>query len=147
MIKRFFLMISFFMVALMAYGAEQAPMITNDGVPEETAEPLYYFSSESREKNFNQLIHSLKCPVCEHETLAETNTPMAARLKSYLAMRLEKGDLASDLEVQYVKQFGEKTRLRPRFETKTSLLWTGPLILIIIVGILLRGLFSGKRYK
>lgn len=147
MIKKLFLHSLLSLFCMFAYAADYRYVDADEALADETAEPLYHFSSKVNEQSFNQLINSLKCPVCEHETLAETNTPMAARLKSYLAMRLEKGDLPSDLEIQYVRQFGEKTRLKTRFSTKTSLLWSGPLILIIIVGILLRDTFSGRRFK
>ena len=98
------------------------------------------------EKRVAALAHELRCLVCQNQTLADSNAPLAVDLRNQIREQLQKG--ASEREVTdfMVQRYGDFVLYRPPFKASTLLLWTGPFLFLAAgVVLLVRRLRSGKR--
>ena len=86
--------------------------------------------SPETEKRVAALAHELRCLVCQNQTLADSNAPLAVDLRNQIREQLQKG--ASEREVTdfMVQRYGDFVLYRPPFKASTLLLWTGPFLLL-----------------
>jgi len=82
------------------------------------------------DKRVAALAHELRCLVCQNQTLADSNAPLAVDLRNQIREQLQKG--ASEREVTdfMVQRYGDFVLYRPPFKASTLLLWTGPFLLL-----------------
>jgi cytochrome c-type biogenesis protein CcmH len=82
------------------------------------------------EKRVAALAHELRCLVCQNQTLADSNAPLAVDLRNQIREQLQKG--ASEREVTdfMVQRYGDFVLYRPPLKASTLLLWTGPFLLL-----------------
>ena len=85
----------------------------------------------SLERRVQELSSELRCLVCQNQTLADSNAPLAVDLRNQVREQLRSG--ASEREVRdwMVARYGEFVLYRPPFNAATALLWVGPFILLI----------------
>lgn len=91
------------------------------------------------EQRVQGLAHELRCLVCQNQSLAESNAPLALDLRNQIREQLAKG--ASEREVVdfMVARYGDFVLYRPPLKGTTVALWAGPfLILVIGVAVLIR---------
>ena len=86
--------------------------------------------SPETEKRVAALAHELRCLVCQNQTLADSNAPLAVDLRNQIREQLQKG--ASEREVTdfMVQRYGDFVLYRPPLKASTLLLWTGPFLLL-----------------
>jgi cytochrome c-type biogenesis protein CcmH len=84
------------------------------------------------EKRTAALADELRCLVCQNQTLADSNAPLAVDLRNQIREQLAKG--ASEREVVdfMVARYGDFVLYRPPFKASTFLLWTGPFLLLVL---------------
>jgi cytochrome c-type biogenesis protein CcmH len=82
------------------------------------------------------LAHELRCLVCQNQTIAESNAPLAVDLRGQIREQLAKG--ASDREVldYMVARYGDFVLYRPPFKATTVALWGGPFVLLALGALL-----------
>ena len=80
----------------------------------------------------------IRCPVCQGETIDDSNAPISRDLRLIIRERLVAGD-SDEAAVDYiVARYGEGVLFRPRAEGANLVLWlAGPALLLIGVGIAL----------
>jgi cytochrome c-type biogenesis protein CcmH len=91
------------------------------------------------EKRVAALADELRCLVCQNQTLADSNAPLAVDLRNQIREQLAKG--ASEREVVdfMVTRYGDFVLYRPPFKASTIALWVGPFVLLILgIGVLVR---------
>jgi cytochrome c-type biogenesis protein CcmH len=97
------------------------------------------FGTQDLEKRVQALSSELRCLVCQNQTLADSNAPLAVDLRNQVREQLKSG--ASEREVRdwMVARYGDFVLYRPPFNPATALLWAGPFLLLIAgLGLLLR---------
>jgi cytochrome c-type biogenesis protein CcmH len=77
------------------------------------------------------LSNELRCLVCQNETLAESNAPLAVDLRSEIREQMRAGSSNADVVAFLVARYGEFVLYRPPFRPATALLWLGPLLLLV----------------
>ena len=98
------------------------------------------------EKRVNALSSELRCLVCQNQTLADSNAPLAVDLRNQVREQLARG--ASEREVRdwMVARYGDFVLYRPPFKASTLLLWAGPFLLLLLgLVIALRRIRQGRR--
>lgn len=92
----------------------------------------YSFESELQEKRFRTLAEELRCTVCQNQSLADSDAPLARDLREELFRMLQ--DERSDQEIRnfMVERYGNYVLYRPPLAGHTLLLWGGPIVLLII---------------
>jgi cytochrome c-type biogenesis protein CcmH len=80
------------------------------------------------------------CPVCTPETLAQSNSPIAERMRAFIRRRIAAGDTKSEIKEKLVAQFGERVLAAPPKSGFNTLAWVLPLaggaIAVAAIGIL-----------
>lgn len=97
------------------------------------------FTSVSEAKRFQVLTQKIRCVVCQGQSIAESNAPLAndLREKIYHMMLEKKSD--KNIKAFLVKRYGEFILLEPPVNKLTLILWLFPgLSLLVIAWILHR---------
>jgi cytochrome c-type biogenesis protein CcmH len=92
--------------------------------------------SQDVEKRTAALAHELRCLVCQNQSLAESNAPLAVDLRGQIREQLAAGKSESEVKAYMVARYGDFVLYRPPFNWKTFLLWGGP-FLFLLLGLLL----------
>ncbi|QYJ86367.1 heme lyase NrfEFG subunit NrfF [Shewanella mesophila] len=104
----------------------------------------YEFKNVDNQKRALDLAHSLRCPQCQNQNLIDSNSPVAQdlRLEVYQMVDAGKGD-AEIIEFM-TSRYGEFVLYKPRMESKTYLLWLGPIVLLLF-GLMIGFIFVRKQ--
>ena len=106
-------------------------------------EPLP-FDSKTQEDRFRALAEELRCTVCQNQSLADSDAPLAQDLRRELFAMLEAGRSDQEIRNFMVERYGEFVLYRPPLAAHTLLLWAGPVVLLL-VALILVGLSVRKR--
>ena len=79
-----------------------------------------------------RLTSELRCLVCQNESLADSNAPLAIDLKNEVRSRMAAGESDEQIKKFLVDRYGNFVIYRPPFNAATLLLWLGPLLLALI---------------
>jgi cytochrome c-type biogenesis protein CcmH len=77
------------------------------------------------------------CPVCTPETLEQSNSPIADRMRAFIRQRIAAGDTKSEIKEKLVAQFGEQVLAAPPKSGFNVLAWALPLMGGLIGGVAL----------
>ncbi|MDM0113777.1 cytochrome c-type biogenesis protein CcmH [Variovorax sp. J22R133] len=89
-----------------------------------------------------QVAEELRCLVCQNETLAASQSALAADLRKRIGRMLSEGQSRQQVLDFMVARYGEFVLYKPMWELRTLVLWMGPFA--FLVGALL-SLFLGLR--
>ena len=79
-----------------------------------------------------QLTSQLRCLVCQNESLADSNAPLAIDLRNVIHDRMAAGESDDQIKAFLVQRYGDFVTYRPPLNDRTMLLWLGPLLLMLI---------------
>ena len=104
------------------------------------------FESDQHKQRFYNLTNELRCPKCQNQSVADSNAPIAQDLRQevYRLMTEEQADDQQVIDFMLAR-YGEFVLYTPRLEAKTMLLWFGPLILLLIGGLVLFRILKKHR--
>ena len=82
------------------------------------------------EQRVMTLASELRCLVCQNQTIADSNAPLAEDLRNQVREKMRQG--ASDAQIvdYMVARYGDFVLYRPPLKLTTALLWFGPLLLL-----------------
>ena len=94
----------------------------------------FLFSQEdvALEKRVHQLSSELRCLVCQNQTLADSNAPLAVDLRNQVREQLKSGRSERDVVEFLTARYGDFVLYRPPLKASTVLLWTGPFLLLAL---------------
>ena len=97
------------------------------------------------DKRVAALAEELRCLVCQNQTLADSNAPLAVDLRNQMREQLAKG--ASEREVRefMVARYGDFVLYRPPFKASTAALWLGPFALLLVGLVVLMRRLRNRR--
>ena len=104
------------------------------------ASERYPFSDAKQEAQFLHLTQELRCMVCSHQSLAESNAPFAMDMKNLIAEKIRHGESDKDITNFLSERYGDMILFNPPLKYVTLALWLGPLIFLVL------GLFLFKTY-
>ena len=83
------------------------------------------------EERVTAVATELRCLVCQNQTLADSNAPLAVDLRNQIRERMRAGASERDIVDFMVARYGDFVLYRPPFKATTVLLWAGPILLMI----------------
>jgi cytochrome c-type biogenesis protein CcmH len=94
--------------------------------------------SSDLDRRVTALAEELRCLVCQNQTLADSNAPLAVDLRNEIRAQLAKG--ASEREVRefMVARYGDFVLYKPPFKASTLALWLGPFAFLALGVFILR---------
>lgn len=96
------------------------------------ATDTYVFADEVTETRYKALVKELRCPKCQNQNLADSNSPIAADLRREVYELLQQGKADSEIVDFMVKRYGDFVLYRPKVSQLTYILWFGPAILLLV---------------
>ena len=72
----------------------------------------------------------LRCLVCQNQTLADSNAPLAEDLRKEVRELAVAGKSDAEIKEYLVARYGDFVLYRPPVQTNTWLLWLGPFVLL-----------------
>src|SRR5207253_3269895 len=82
------------------------------------------------EQRVMTLASELRCLVCQNQTIADSNAPLAEDLRNQVREKMRGGASDSEIVDYMVARYGDFVLYRPPFKLTTLLLWFGPLLLL-----------------
>lgn len=101
-------------------------------------------STEQRSVRYRHLIAEYRCPKCQNQNLAESDSPISADLRKQIRRMLEEGASDEAISDYLVARYGDFILYRPRLQQSTYLLWLAPGALLLI-GVLVARVIVGRR--
>jgi len=83
------------------------------------------------EERVTALASEMRCLVCQNQTLADSNAPLAIDLRNQIREKMQQGASEHDIVDYMVSRYGDFVLYRPPFKATTVLLWAGPALLMI----------------
>ena len=83
------------------------------------------------ESRVMELSAELRCLVCQNQSLADSNAPLAVDLRNQIREQMKQGMSERDIIDFMVARYGDFVLFRPPFKLATLLLWSGPLLLLV----------------
>lgn len=96
------------------------------------AQTCYPFSEPRKAQIFNQLLQQNRCLVCQNQALAGSTTAFAETLKQVIYQKIQAGESGEAVQAWLIARYGQFISYRPPWQRNTVLLWTLPLIMLII---------------
>lgn len=87
------------------------------------------------QQRYENLTHQLRCLVCQNETIADSNASLAADLRAQVRKQLLAGKTDDQIRQYMVDRYGDFVLFKPPVQPNTWLLWSGPLLLFLLGGI------------
>jgi cytochrome c-type biogenesis protein CcmH len=84
------------------------------------------------EARLKALGEELRCLVCQNQTLADSNAPLAEDLRNEIRGQIAKGKSDDEIREYLVDRYGDFVLYRPPWKATTLLLWLGPFVLLAV---------------
>ena len=89
-------------------------------------------AAEDLDKRVAALAEELRCLVCQNQTLADSNAPLAVDLRNQIREQLAAGKSERDVMEFMVARYGDFVLYRPPLKASTVLLWAGPFVFLLL---------------
>lgn len=104
------------------------------------------FTSHAQELRFQHLTRQLRCPMCQNETLADSNAPIARDLRNQIFKLMQQGKSDEEIKQYLVARYSDYILYDPPLKPGTMLLWFGPLLILLGgAGVVLVAIRKRKR--
>ncbi|OGT57015.1 MAG: cytochrome C biogenesis protein [Gammaproteobacteria bacterium RIFCSPHIGHO2_12_FULL_63_22] len=101
-----------------------------------SAKPIE-FQSPSEQTRFRELTEELRCVMCQNQSLADSNAPIAHDLRLEVLRLMRDGKSDAQIKKYLVARYTDFVLYEPEVKPMTWLLWFGPGLLIIGGGIVI----------
>ncbi len=91
----------------------------------------FEFAGELEERRFRALTEEIRCTVCQNQSLADSDAPLAQDLRRELFSMIRAGQSDTEIRQFMVERYGDFVLYRPPMAGHTLLLWAGPPIILI----------------
>lgn len=78
------------------------------------------------------LTHEFRCPVCQSESLANSDAEVAAEIRAQIRRLLLAGDSDRQIRDYLVSRYTQFLLLKPEYSLRNAWLWLAPVILLVV---------------
>jgi cytochrome c-type biogenesis protein CcmH len=94
-------------------------------------QPDEILNDPALEQRARALSRDLRCMVCQNQSIDDSDAPLARDLRVLVRERLQAGDSDKQVIDYLTDRYGDFVLLKPRFTTKTALLWALPALVLV----------------
>jgi cytochrome c-type biogenesis protein CcmH len=105
--------------------APVAAQVAQDATPLE-------FRDRAEEHRFHELVSELRCVMCQNQSLADSDAPIAHDLRREVFDLMREGRNDAEIKTYLVQRYGEFVLYRPQLGRSTWLLWFGPGVVVLL---------------
>lgn len=80
---------------------------------------------------YNKITKELRCTVCQHQTLSDSETSLAVNLRREIFEQVRAGKTEEEILSFVTTRYGDFVLYQPPFRADTYLLWFGPILMLI----------------
>ena len=91
------------------------------------------------------LMLSIRCLVCQGQSIADSDAELAADMRSLIRARIQKGERPEAIRSWLVSRYGDWVTYDPPLDLATAPLWIAPLLLLGFGAFLARGRLRRRR--
>lgn len=84
----------------------------------------------AQEAQAQALMETLRCLVCQGQSIADSNADMAGDMRALVRQRIAAGERPGDIRRWLVERYGDYVSYDPPFDWLTAPLWLAPLLLL-----------------
>ncbi|WP_095011866.1 cytochrome c-type biogenesis protein [Tsuneonella mangrovi] len=120
------------------------PLRAQDDVP---PAPYAYrqLPDPAQEAKAQALMETLRCLMCQSQSIADSDAPIAGDMRSEVRTRIAAGESPEQIRRWLMDRYGDYVSYKPEISRTTWPLFAGPLLLLLIVGAVLWRRLGGKR--
>lgn len=85
-----------------------------------------------QQARFQALSNELRCLVCQNQSIAESDAPLANDLREQVRAQLAAGKSDAQIKRYLTDRYGDFVLYRPPLKPATWLLWAGPFALLLL---------------
>lgn len=104
-------------------------------MPAGAAIDIYQFDSNAQQDRFHSLSKQLRCPKCQNQSIADSDAEISQDMRERVARMIREGHSDEEIVAFFVDRYGDFVSYRPPFNSKTAILWVGPLSLLLLGGV------------
>ncbi|MBL4571916.1 MAG: cytochrome c-type biogenesis protein CcmH [Gammaproteobacteria bacterium] len=105
----------------------------------------FEFDTEEQQDRFRTLSDELRCPMCQNSSLSGSTGGVAEDLRREIHRMIMEGMSDSEINQFMFDRYGDFILFRPRLTAATVLLWFGPLLFLLIGGLIAFGIWRRAR--
>lgn len=105
------------------------------------------FENAAEEARFQSLTKELRCLVCQNESLADSSAGLAMDLRQDVILQIRQGRSDEQIKAYLTARYGDFILYKPPVKPRTYLLWFGPVLMLLVAGIVLFRLVRGRGEK
>ncbi len=90
------------------------------------------FENKNLEERYYLLIEEIRCLVCQNQSLADSNAPLAQDLRNEVFKMIQTNKNNNEIMEFLVERYGDFVLYRPPLKKNTWLLWFGPFLFLVI---------------
>ena len=90
------------------------------------------FEDPVLEAAYQGLINEVRCLVCQNQTIADSNAPLAADLRREIRQMMGEGASRAEVIEFLVARYGDFVLYRPPLQSTTWALWGAPVFLLAL---------------
>ena len=98
-----------------------------------------------REAQAKALMETLRCLVCQGQSIADSDADMAADMRALVRERIAARESPGEIRAWLIERYGNWVSYRPPVEPITWPLWAAPILLLAVGAWLARGRFRRKQ--
>jgi cytochrome c-type biogenesis protein CcmH len=120
-----------------------APAYAQSALP---PSPYAYTQLEDprQEAEAKALMESLRCLVCQGQSIADSDADMAGDMRALVRQRIKAGERPEAIRRWLIERYGDWVSYKPPVEPLTWPLWAAPLLLVGVGLLLARGRFRRR---
>lgn len=92
----------------------------------------YEFTDKAERDRYRVLVEELRCPKCQNQNIADSDSPIAMDMRDEIFKQLEQGETNEQITEFLVDRYGDFVRYKPPVNSRTIILWYGPFALLAI---------------
>lgn len=93
---------------------------------------IHQFANPEQESQYQEIIHNLRCLVCQNQSIAESNAALATDLKLKVYEMLTHGENEKYISAFMKQRYGDFVLYKPQVSRYTVLLWLAPVIFLLL---------------
>lgn len=106
----------------------------------------FSFDTEAERLHFRGLLAELRCLVCQNQSLADSDAPLAHDLRVEVYDMVQQGQSDAQIIDFLVDRYSDFVLYKPPIKPSTYLIWFGPFVLLAIAALLLLRALRRQRH-
>ena len=121
-----------------------APAFAQQDVP---PAPYAYrqLDNPEQEAQAKALMVTLRCVMCQSQSIADSDAPIAGDMRSEVRTRIAAGEDPEHIRQWLIARYGDYVTYKPQVKPITWPLFAAPLVILVLAAFLLRGRFARTR--